>query len=38
MKIEQATSATITELWANALPRVKQAQRLDQSLIADGVK
>jgi hypothetical protein len=31
MKIEQATSATITELWADALPRVKQAQRLEEA-------
>jgi hypothetical protein len=31
MKIEQATSATITEMWANALPRVKQAQRLEEA-------
>lgn len=31
MKIEQATSATITELWADTLPRVKQAQRLEEA-------
>ncbi|MFQ5709913.1 MAG: hypothetical protein ACE5HO_20855 [bacterium] len=31
MKIEQATSTTITQLWADALPRIKQAQYLEQA-------
>ncbi len=30
MKIEQATAATITELWTKVEPRVKQAQALEE--------